>query len=423
MVKSSQHVNDLSSSGEKSQSVPHEILPTQDERVPSVSKTDYQTIVIGGGGIGSAALYWLARQTGGDVLGLEQFRLGHSLGSSQDHSRIIRLSYHAPEYAELAPHTYITWRELEAESGLKLIHQTGGIQFGPRELGEISKYAAAMTKIGVPFEQLSREEAACRFPQFRFRDSDQILFQASDGFIDPRMANAAHANLARARGAAILEDTRVERVKTAGEDVIVHTTRGHFSARSLIVTAGAWTNHVLEGLGIKLPLSVTEEQVTYFATPHLRDFTPQRFPIWVWHGDHVFYGFPVYGEVATKAGQDVGGDTVTVESRKLEPNPRCLDNLTRFLAERIPEFLGPQLYTKPCLYTLTPDRNFILDKLPDHPNIAVAVGAGHGYKFAALFGRILSDLTLHNSTPFPIQAFSLTRPAITNPSYPQTLAI
>ncbi len=386
-------------------------------------KSDYQAIVIGCGGIGSAALYWLARQTGGDVLGLEQYRLGHSLGGSQDHSRIIRLSYHAPEYAKLAPHTYVAWREVEAESGIQLVHQTGGIQFGPRDVGEIAKYAASMTELGIPFEELTPEEGHSRYPQFRFRDSDQILFQASDGFVDPSLANAAHVNLARARGAVVLDDTRVEKIEAESEGVIVHTTRGCFTARSLVIASGAWTNHILKHLDVHLPLTVTEEQVTYFATPYLRKFAPDRFPIWVWHGELGFYGFPVYGEVATKAGQDVGGDPVTVETRKMETNPRALQQLTSFLAERIPDFLGPMLYTKPCLYTMPPDRNFILDTLPEHPNVSVVVGAGHGFKFASLLGRILSDLAVKGSTPFAIDAFSLDRPAITDPEYPTELLI
>lgn len=386
-------------------------------------KSDYQAIVIGCGGIGSAALYWLARQTGGDVLGLEQYRLGHSLGGSQDHSRIIRLSYHAPEYAKLAPHTYVAWREVEAESGIQLVHQTGGIQFGPRDVGEIAKYATSMTELGIPFEELTPEEGYKRYPQFRFRDSDQILFQASDGFVDPRLANAAHVNLARARGAVVLDDTRVEKAEAETEGVIVHTSRGRFTARSLVIASGAWTNHILKHLDVHLPLTVTEEQVTYFATPHLRKFAPDRFPIWIWHGELGFYGFPVYGEVATKAGQDVGGDPVTVETRKMDTNPRALQRLTSFLAERIPDFLGPILYTKPCLYTMPPDRNFILDTLPEHPNVSVVVGAGHGFKFASLLGRILSDLAVKGSTPFSIDAFSLDRPAITDPEYLAELLI
>lgn len=380
-------------------------------------KKAYEVVVIGCGGIGSAAMYWLARQAGGDVLGIEQYALGHDKGGSQDHSRIIRLSYHAPQYTELAPHTYIAWRELEAESGIQLVYHTGGIQFGPRALGEIENYAASMRSTGIPFGELSPEEGMRRFPQFRFMEGDQVLYQASDGLVDARKANAVHATLARARGATILENTQVRSILPRGDWVQVQTSEGEFSARFLILTSGAWTNQVLESLDVRLPLSVTEEQVTYFATPHLREFSPQRFPIWVWHGERVFYGFPVYGEVATKAGEDVGGDACSVETRAFTPNPRPFENLKGFLSERIPGFLGPVLYTKPCLYTLPPDRDFVLDTLPEHPNIAVAVGAGHAFKFASLLGRILGDLALQGSTVFPIQAFSLGRPAITDPAY------
>jgi sarcosine oxidase len=385
-------------------------------------KKAYEVIVVGCGGIGSAAMYWLSRQAGGEVLGIEQYHLGHDNGGSQDHSRIIRLSYHDPRYAALAPHTYIAWREVEAESGVQLVYQTGGVQFGPRELGEIENYAASMRLAGAPFEELSPQEGMRRFPQFRFRDSDQVLFQASDGLVDARKANAAHAVLARARGATILENVAVESIRDEGESVVVSTSEGSFSARFLILTSGAWTNRVLRSLGVSLPLVVSEEQVTYFATPHLRQFSPARFPIWVWHGERIFYGFPVYGEVATKAGEDVGGDEVSVETRKFAPNPRPLKNLTEFLSQRIPDFLGPVLYTKPCLYTLPPDRDFILDTLPDHPNIAVTVGAGHAFKFASLIGKILSELALQGSTVHPIQAFSLQREAITDPNFqPRTL--
>jgi sarcosine oxidase len=184
-----------------------------------------------------------------------------------------------------------------------------------------------------------------------------------------------------------------------------------------VITSGAWTNKILSSVGQRLPLIVTEEQVTYFATPHLRQFSPERFPIWIWHGESGFYGFPVYGEVATKAGQDIGGDVVTVDTRAMKPNPRPLGKLQDFLAERIPGFLGPVLYTKPCLYTMPLDRGFVLDTVPGFPQISVAIGAGHAFKFASLIGRILSDLAMDGATPFPIEAFSLERPAITDPNF------
>jgi sarcosine oxidase len=382
-------------------------------------KRDYETIVLGLGGIGSAALYWLARRIGSDVLGLEQFSLGHHLGASQDHSRIIRLAYDNPAYTALTPHTFIHWREVEAESGVQLVHRTGSLVFGPggRTEAEIDLYTAAMSLAGLPFERLSPGEAMRRFPQFRLQDGDQALYSANDGFVDPGKANAVHINLACARGAAILEKTAVQRLHPLADGVELETERGTFSARRLVIAASAWTNQVLAGVGRKLPLTVTEEQVTYFSTPHLRQFSPERFPVWIWHGEDCFYGFPAYGEAATKAGQDVGGDVVTTETRKMEPNPRPLERLTRFLEERIPAFVGPVLYTKPCLYTMPPDRNFILDSLPEYPHISLVVGAGHAFKFACLFGRILSDLAINGKTAFPISIFSLTRPAITDPNF------
>jgi sarcosine oxidase len=386
-------------------------------------KREYDTIVLGCGGLGSAALYWLSRRIGPDALGLEQFRLSHDYGASRDHSRIIRLSYDDPAYTRLTPYAYIAWRDLEDESGIQLVLQTGGLVFGPGGVpapSVIDNYAQSMKNLGIPFEALSPQDAMRRFPQFRMLDGDQILYQAFGGLVDPGKASAVHATLARARGATILEETAVQRVIPTADGVHLETSAGDFDCRRLVVTSGGWTNKVLSSVGISLPLTVTEEQVTYFATPHLRLFSPDRCPIWIYHGQDAFYGFPVYGEVATKAGQDVGGDAVTVDSRRMQPNPRPLSKLQAFLQERIPDFLGPVLYTKPCLYTLPPDRGFILDTVPGLPQISVAVGAGHSFKFASLIGRILSDLAVDGSTVYPIAPFSLSRPAITDPNFKPT---
>jgi len=385
-----------------------------------IVKRSYDFIVLGLGGLGSAALYWLSRQAGGQVLGLEQFRLGHEYGASQDHSRIIRLSYDDPAYAALTPFSYITWRDLEDESGVQLVYQTGGLVFGPGDTGDesdVKRYAVAMRGQGFPFETLSAAETMRRFPQFNLRADDEVIYQAHSGFVDPRKANGVHTALARGRGATILEEIQVERIEPEGEGVHLKTSAGDFHCKRLVITAGGWTNKVLESVGIHLPLTVTEEQVTYFATLHLRDFSPERFPIWIWHGEDVFYGFPVYGEIATKAGQDLGGDVVTVDMRTFKPNPRPLEKLQNFLAERIPDFLGPQLYTKPCIYTMPPDRGFVIDTVPDLPQISVAIGAGHAFKFASLIGFILSELAVEGQSNYDISAFSLSRPAITDPNF------
>jgi sarcosine oxidase len=390
------------------------------------TKRSYDVIVIGLGGLGSASLYWLSRQIGAEVLGIEQFSLGHPYGGSQDHSRIIRLAYDDPAYAALAPHTFIAWREVEDESGLQLVHQTGSLIMGPdpsQEPNDVEHYAAAMTRSGIPFEPLSPAETMRRFPQFKLQPGDQVLYQSFAGLVDPGKANAVHIALARGRGASILENTRIESLRPIKDGVSLETSQGSFTCRRLVVTSGAWTNQVLAGAGINLPLTVTEEQVTYFATPNLRQFTPDRFPIWIWHGKGNFYGFPIYGEVATKAGQHIGGDAVTPDTRKMLPNPRPYHNLVRFLEERIPGFLGPVLYTKPCLYTMPPDKGFIIDTLPEQPQIAIAIGAGHAFKFASLIGRILSQLALEGASVFPIEAMRFDRPAITDPNFPNQVLV
>lgn len=382
-------------------------------------RTAYDFIVIGQGGIGSAAAYRLARAHGGDVLALERFALGHDAGASQDHSRIIRLSYHAAEYTALTPLTYRAWGELEAETGVQLVVKTGGLDVGEEAFGAIEEYAGAMTDAGIPFRRLTASETMAEFPQWRLDGRHVALYQEETGLVDARKGNQAHQLLARAHGATILDETPVTAIRPLGDGagVEVVTDAATFTCRRLVVAADAWTNQVLAGAGVHWPLTTTREQVTYWATPTIRDFAPDRFPTWIWHGEQAYYGFPVYGEVATKAGIDVGGDVVDPDARDYVKNERADEQLRGFLDERIPGYVGPELYTKTCLYTMPPDRQFTVDTLPDHPQIAVCQGAAHAYKFAALLGEILCELATTGSSSLPIDAFSATRPALTDPSF------
>lgn len=382
-------------------------------------KTAYEFIVVGCGGLGSAAAYWLARMAGSEVLVLEQFGLGHDNGASQDHSRIIRLSYHSPEYTALTPHTYTAWQEVEEESGVQLVFKTGGLDIAPEGSNALEDYAHAMRVASIPFDEMTATETMERFPQWHLRSTDRALFQADSGLVDARKAIQTHVALARAHGATVLDETRVESITPTADGVTVETNCGTFHAARMVITADAWTNQVLAGTGVQFPLTVTQEQVTYWSTPNLRDFAPDRFPIWIWHGgaSGYFYGFPVYGEVATKAGEDVGGDVVTGDTRTFEPNSRPYERLTSFLEERCPGSLGPVLYTKTCLYTMTPDRNFIVERLREFPQIAVGIGAAHGFKFSCLLGQILADLAVERDTRYPIAPFTSNRPAITDPAF------
>jgi sarcosine oxidase len=229
-----------------------------------------------------------------------------------------------------------------------------------------------------------------------------------------------HIALARAHGAEVLAGTPVRAVRPDGDGVAVVTGGGTLPADRVVVAADAWTNQVIAETGVTLPLTVLQEQVTYYATPHLAEFAPARFPVFMWHGRHNFYGFPVYGEVAMKLGQHMGGPETTADTRGFEPDPVRRERYAEFVARHVPRFGGPELYSKTCLYTVPPDQDFVLDTLPEHPQIAVAVGAGHAFKLAALIGRLLADLALDRAPSQPIDAFSITRPALTDPSFPHS---
>ena len=385
----------------------------------------YEVIVVGCGGLGSAALYWLSREIGSSVLGIEQFRLGHDRGASQDNSRIIRLAQHQSPYAALAPDAYESWYGVERESGQQLVLKTGGLvieaadERAPAKIRtrNVDDYIATLEEHDFEYELLSPGELMDRWPQFRLRGSERAIYQKDTGLVDARRANAVHVALARSHGARILEETPVRALRPNGGGVKVVTDDETYFADRVVITADAWTNTVLKEAGLRLPLTVTQEQVTYYATPNLREFSPDRFPVFMWHGAHTFYGLPVYGEVATKLGQHVGGYEVTAETRTFEPDPVRQARYRDFLARYVPGFLGPELYTKTCLYTIPPDQNFVIDTLPEHPQISVAIGAGHAFKFASLIGRILSELAFNVSSNYPIKAFSIMRPAVTDESF------
>ena len=376
-------------------------------------KSDFEYIVLGLGGFGSAAAYWLARRVGTEVLGLEQFELGHVRGESQDHSRIIRLSYHTPGYVELAKFAYLAWAELERDSGEQVVLRTGGLDIGPRESAiPLSSYSDSMDAAGVRYERLDAAEIMRRWPQWRLQDDVHGLFQEQSGIAMAARANAAHVRMAREHGATLLDRTPVEEIRGHGAEVEVRTADATYRCRRLIVTAGAWSNRALASAGIELPLQVTKEQVTYFAAPEPDEFRPDRFPIWIWMDDPCFYGFPTFGEAGPKAGQDAGGRETTADARTFEPDAEALDRVVRFLERHLPGALGPVIYTRTCLYTLTPDRDFVLDVLPDHPEIAVAIGGGHGFKFASLVGQILSELSIDGRSLCDLTPFRIDRPIL-----------
>lgn len=385
-----------------------------------MAEDEADVIVLGLGGIGSAAAYWLARG-GARVIGLERFALGHDRGASQDHSRIIRLSYHHPAYVRLAQAAYASWAEVSAEAGIPLVVTTGGIDIYPAEGAfDRAAYRDAMDACGVRYERLDAAEAMQRFPELRVDDGTEVVFQEQSGIAAAARANAAHQRLARTHGADLREGARVEEISTAGAEVSVRVSGRTVRASRLVLCAGPWTNDVLAQLDCRLNLAVTREQVLYLEPQDAAAFAPERFPIWIWMSEPCYYGFPVFGEPAVKVAQDGGGEETTADGRSFEPDEANRARVLDFMRRTFPRAVGRERLLKTCLYTLPPDRDFVLDRLPGHEQVLLAVGAGHAFKFATQLGRILSELALEGTTPHDISLFRADRLVLSDPGAPRT---
>ena len=372
--------------------------------------SDYRAIVLGLGGIGSAAVYWLSRRLGGQVLGIEQYEAGHGRGASEDHSRIIRLSYHTPGYVELARSAYDAWETLELESGEPVVLRTGGLDLtSPGSAIGLDAYRTSMTSAGVRFEELEAGEVMRRWPQWSLPDDVTAIFQEQSGIAMASRANRAHRNVALANGGRLMDSTPVTSIREIGGEVEVVAGGRQYRAETLIVAAGAWTNRMLSHVGVVFPLEVTLEQVVYLDPLDRPAFHPRRFPIWIWMDVPCFYGFPIFGEPAVKIAWDRCEVLTYPDARSFEPDPESTAATKAFIARYLPAANGPVRLAKTCLYTLTPDRDFIIDRVPGTERIFTAVGAGHAFKFASLIGRILSDLALDGASDVDLTPFAADR--------------
>jgi len=376
----------------------------------------YDLVVVGLGALGSSTA-WHAARRGLSVLGLEQFSLGHDRGASHDTSRILRHSYHTPAYVDLTFDAYEDWADLEDATGESFVTVTGGLDLFPTGAAiPMDDYTSSMDARQVPYELLDRAEILERWPQLALPEGTSALFQQRTAIVPAARGTAAMQRRAQAHGAALRDRTPVRALRPTADGVEVVLDSGTVSAARVVVSADAWTAQLVEPLGVRLPLTVTEEQVTYFAPADPEQFRPDRFPVWIWMDEPSYYGFPTYGEDTVKAAQDCGGPTVTGDERSGETDPDMLERLSSFMASTFPAS-GPAVRSKRCLYTLTPDRDFVVSAVPGTPQVVVGLGAAHGYKFAATFGRLLTDVAVDGTTAADVSAFGLDRAALTDPAY------
>ena len=297
--------------------------------------TDCDVVVVGLGALGSAAA-WASARRGATVVGLEQFALGHERGASQDHSRIIRLSYHTPGYVALAKQAYSAWDLLAADTGEVVVERTGGLDLFPADAAiDVADYTASMDAEGVPYEVLSGAEVRNRWPVWSgLADDVTALFQAETGFVAASRAVAALQQGARGHGADLRDNTPVIDLRVEDGSVIVTTAAGTIRAARAVVAADAWTNSVLAPLGRQLPLTVLREQVTWFEVDDADRFSASRYPVWIWMDEPSWYGFPAM-DGAIKAAEDCGGIPVDPNTRTFDPDPANEARLDGFLHDQL----------------------------------------------------------------------------------------
>lgn len=377
----------------------------------------FDYVVVGLGGLGSAAARELARR-GHRVLGLEQFELGHVRGASHDTSRILRHSYHTAAYVRLTQETYADWARLERETGQSLVTRTGGLDLFPPDPAIASvDYTDALDEVGIPYAALDAGEATRRWPQLRLPQGTLALYQRDASIVPAGRTTAVLQEDARRHGAELREHSPVLDLDDLGPAGLrVTTPAGDVDCRGVVVTADAWVDDVLGHLGLRVPVEVTLEQVTYFALQEPARFAVGTLPLWIWMDDPCFYGFPAYGEPTIKAAQDCGGPLVSPNDRSFEPDPEMEALLAQHVRAMLPG-VGAPVRSVRCQYTLTPDRDFVLAPVPGHERVVVGLGAAHGFKFVPTFGRVLADLVTEGRTTTDVSAYRLDRPALTEPDY------
>ncbi len=374
------------------------------------TKQHYDAIVIGLGGMGSATLYQLA-QRGKRVLGIEQFGIAHDKGSSHGVTRIIRLAYHEhPSYVPLMRRAYELWRDLEAAADEQILHITGSLDAGPSDSSNFAGSVLSCEEHDLPHEVLTSAELTRRFPGYRLPSETMAVFQGEGGFLLPERCIALFVENARAMGADVRTGERTLDWQPTANGVRVRTERGEYEAETLVISAGAWASKLVPGLGAA---AVPERQaLAWIETVRPEYFTPDNFPVFNLTVDEgKFYGFPEFGIPGFKLGKYHHlEENVDPDAIDREPNAQDEAVLRDFTEKYFPDAAGATSSMKVCMFTNSPDEHFIIDRLPDSPQVVVAAGfSGHGFKFSSVVGEVLADLAIDGATSHDIGMFRLAR--------------
>lgn len=368
----------------------------------------YDCIVLGLGGVGSAALYQLARR-GVRCLGFEQFEIGHDQGSSHGQSRIIRKAYFEhPCYVPLLDRAYELWQQLERESGKRLFDRIGLAQFGPPAGPLITGIETSATKYNLAIERPSPAEFRRQYPQFVVPDEMAIIVERDAGRLLVERCVETHVQRAMQLGAQVHTRSRVTDIQPNADSITVVTDAARFSAARLIMTVGAWASQLL---GLEIPLRVTRKHLHWYRVTDTNNDSVASMPSFFFEmPDGYFYGIPSTAGTI-KVAEHSGGERVTDPadlSREIDASD--LQRIEAFMNTAFQFPICQHTAHDVCMYTLTPDEHFVVDRHPQHAHISFAAGlSGHGFKFTPVLGAALADLALDGQTDLPIDFLSCSR--------------
>lgn len=369
-------------------------------------------IVIGTGGIGSAALWHLARR-GVRVLGLDRFPVAHARGSSHGQTRLIRQAYYEhPDYVPLLQRSYALWRELEGHTDRTLLVESGLVLAGPPDGAVIAGALASARQHRLVVEHLPGAVARRGWPMLECPDDWDVVFEPTGGYLHVESCVEAHVDAAMRAGALVEHDVVVHGWTADRSGVTVHTHRGTWRADRLVLTPGAWAEGLLQLPDV--PLQVLRKPLFWF-TPSgdtAPAFSAGTCPCFAFDTpDGFFYGFPSLDDRGVKIAEHTGGDPVDDPlgvDRSLRGDD--LARVDRFRQTYLPHLQGHCSDHATCLYTMSPDHHFLIGCHPLHAHVVIAAGfSGHGFKFASVMGEALADLATSGTTPQPIGFLSPAR--------------
>jgi sarcosine oxidase len=358
-----------------------------------------------------AAAAWRLAQRGASVLGLDRFAHPHARGSSHGRTRIIREAYFEhPLYVPLVRRSYELWDELARDAGRTRFHRTGRLLLGPPDGLLVAGARRSAVEHDVPHEVLTSEEVRRRWPAYDPPDDHAALHELRAGLLLPEACVETYLDLARRHGAVTRfgEVVRAWRADISG--VVVTTDAASYAAARLVLAAGPWLPDVAPDAG--LPLTVERQMFHWFeptSRPELHAATRCPLALWEFGRDRIVAAFPDLGD-GVKSGVHHEGELTDPESVRRTTTSHEDADIRSLLRRLMPEAAGRLREARVCLYTNTPDHDFIIDAHPSHSNVLlVSACSGHGFKFASAIGEIAADRVTSGRSPFDLTPFRLER--------------